>query len=495
MQEHTQNYSIIDKLVVLGCNQHVINLDRDFILYVPKTVADNTLEACGITLEKFIEESAVFKLKFDRIDDEKGYIYNTEDLHTAKGEENYYRFKIYYDKEYNKRHYYTFCYIRHLYYCENTLINYFQNYKEDYLEKIQNFNCNGYSIFPGSAFVASPDFYEKYKKNYSNSNFILFSVIQLEDIQKKVDAYNLFTGKTIAVDYNTDKELTLNRIRYNILESSNDIMKKHKKTDKLIPFSSSKGEKVYIYSKLPKKNKQIRILSRHPSHAPLREEKYSKSILFRLGSTTKLDKKYDVYINSIEAIKVTSNKLLMKESFEEAQVATPKWTKEAGKAELLKFPIVAKHIMGSRGTGNYKLDTKKDLAEFLNKKKNIECFIFEEFCSYVYEYRVHVSRLGVFLVWQKLRKQTTSKDRWWVYNNDNCVFISESNPLFVKINIDKLNAISKKALQSVGLDIGSLDIKMNKKGEFKVIEINSAPSLGEVGINCYKNEIQRLCAE
>jgi ATP-dependent DNA helicase RecG len=93
MQEHTQNYSIIDKLVVLGCNQHVINLDRDFILYVPKTVADNTLEACGITLEKFIEESAVFKLKFDRIDDEKGYIYNTEDLHTAKVAEKRFAFE------------------------------------------------------------------------------------------------------------------------------------------------------------------------------------------------------------------------------------------------------------------------------------------------------------------------------------------------------------------------------------------------------------------
>lgn len=493
--EHTQNYSIIDKKVVSGCNQHIININQDFIVYVPKAAADKTLEACGITLEKFIEESAVFKLKFDRLDDEKCYIADTMTIETAKGEMEYYKFKIFFDKEYDKRHYYTFCYIRHLYYCEKTLIDYFQNYKEDYLEKIQNFNSSGYSIFPGSAFVASLDFYEKYRRIYSNSNFMLFSVNKMEDIPKKADAYKLFTGKIIAVDYDTDKKLTLNRITYNIVEYSDDIMKKHKKTDKLIAFICSRGEKIHIYSKLPEKDKQIRVLSRHPSHTPLRGEKCPKSVLFRLGSTTKLDKKYDVYINSIEAIKVTSNKLLMKESFEEAQVATPKWTKEASKAELLKFPIVAKHIMGSRGTGNYKLDTKKELAEFLRKKRNIECFIFEEFCSYVYEYRVHVSRLGVFLIWQKLRKKTTSKDRWWIYNNDNCAFISENNPLFVKINIEKLNAISKKALQSVGLDIGSLDIKMNKKGEFKVIEINSAPSLGEVGINYYKNEIQKLCAE
>jgi hypothetical protein len=492
--EHTQNYSIINKKLVTGCNQYVIGIDNDFILYVPKTTADNTLKACGITLEKFIEESTVFRLEFDKLDDEECHIAHTTDIKTIGDEKKYYKFKIFFDEEYDKRHYYTFCYIRHLYYYENTLINYFKNYKEDYIEKIQNFGCIGYSIFPGPTFVPSIDFYEKYKKKYSNSDFILFSV-SATDIRKKVDAYKLFTGKTIAVDYDTGKTLQLNNIVYNILEYSNDIIEKHKKTNKLIPFHCSRNENIHIYSKLPEKDKQIRVLSRHPSHAPLRKEKYPKSVLFRLGSTTKLDKKYDVYINSIEAIKVTSDKLLMKESFEEAQVATPKWTKEASKAELLKFPIVAKHIMGSRGTGNYKLDTKKDLENFISNKRNLDYFIFEEFCSYIYEYRVHVSRLGVFLIWQKLRKKTTSKDRWWVYNNDNCAFISESNPLFIKINIEKLNAISKKALLSVGLDIGSLDIKMNKKGEFKVIEINSAPSLGEVGINCYKNEIQRLCAE
>lgn len=56
-----------------------------------------------------------------------------------------------------------------------------------------------------------------------------------------------------------------------------------------------------------------------------------------------------------------------------------------------------------------------------------------------------------------------------------------------------------KALKAVGLDIGACDVRVQSgKGkysdnpDFIIVEINSAPSFGEVTLEKYKKELNRL---
>ena len=70
------------------------------------------------------------------------------------------------------------------------------------------------------------------------------------------------------------------------------------------------------------------VCSRHPSHSILRAKNQTLPLLpfrsvIRLGSTTVSDGRLE--INTVEAVKNSASKLLMKEKFTEAGVQTARW--------------------------------------------------------------------------------------------------------------------------------------------------------------------------
>jgi carbamoylphosphate synthase large subunit len=262
------------------------------------------------------------------------------------------------------------------------------------------------------------------------------------------------------------------------------------------------------------------IKSRHPSHNVLRKKIVTEyKSVFRLGSTTEvLDDRIE--INKINAVKNSANKLLMKKCFTEAGVKTADWwvgylgngethftnkysDKETNyKYGNLPYPIVAKHIYGSRGTGNTLLHTQQELETWLNGK-TLNRYIFEKYYNYNREYRLHVTEEGCFYTCRKMIKNDTPDDKRWFKNSVNSTWIVEENPLFDKpSNWDDIINESVKALQSVGLDIGALDVRVQSKHnnkdkvreypEFIIIEINSAPSFGEITAEKYLEEIPKL---
>ena len=249
------------------------------------------------------------------------------------------------------------------------------------------------------------------------------------------------------------------------------------------------------------------IRSRHPSHSCLRGRfknlpKLPFRSLIRLGSTTKTLLNNIVEINSIEAIQNSSNKLLMKQCFDKLNVKTAIWFRydrsKGGfyrldsrnniincNAEELPYPIIAKRHYGSRGQGNTKLDTPKELDKFL-KTNSPANYIFERFHNYAREYRLHVTEEGCFYTCRKMMKLDTPEEDKWFRNDANCTWFVESNPKFDKpINWDEIVEDCVKALKSVGLDFGAIDLRVQSaKGtenpDYIVVEINSAPSFGEV---------------
>lgn len=234
-----------------------------------------------------------------------------------------------------------------------------------------------------------------------------------------------------------------------------------------------------------------------------------KSVV-RLGSTTNLPDTITnggrrVELNTIDAIQNSASKFKMKDCFLKAGVKTAEFFKITDvKAKLDKwdmFPLVAKINFGSRGIGMKRIDTLIDLKDFL--KTDRAGYYFEKFYNYSREYRLHVTSEGCFYTCRKVLKEETPKDDRWYRNDTNCNWIMETNPLFDKpSNWKQIEAECVKALKAVGLDIGACDVKVQsakdgktkerKEIDFIIIEINSAPSFGDVTAEKYLEEIPKV---
>ena len=251
-----------------------------------------------------------------------------------------------------------------------------------------------------------------------------------------------------------------------------------------------------------------RIYSRNPSHSILRAKNQTLPLLpfrsvIRLGSSTESDGRLE--INTVEAVKNSASKLLMKQKFTEAGVKTANWytfsnylfypngdltlggTDQTRGIETIEYPIVAKSLFGSRGIGNTKINNQEELEAWL-PNKNLNNYIFEKFVKMTREYRLHVTKFGCFYTCRKLVKNDAPEDTWQKHD-DVCNWVLEENPSFKKPkNWDAIVADCIKAKDALGLDICAFDVGVQgaKDGverenpEWIIFESCSAPSFGAV---------------
>jgi hypothetical protein len=204
----------------------------------------------------------------------------------------------------------------------------------------------------------------------------------------------------------------------------------------------------------------------------------------------------------------------MKQAFTNAGVQTADWWTTDGQGVFfqnntasvktvnggLPYPIVAKHIYGSRGTGNTLIHTEEELETWL-QGKTLSNYIFEKFYNYSREYRLHVTAEGCFYTCRKMLK-TEATDRWF-RNDSNSIWVLEDNPLFDKpVNWDLIVQDCVTALNAVGLDFGAMDVRvqsrLNGDGEERespkwiILESNSAPSLATITTQKYLEELPKI---
>lgn len=268
----------------------------------------------------------------------------------------------------------------------------------------------------------------------------------------------------------------------------------------------------------------VRVFSRHPTHKDLRMQVETRGnrVLLRLGSTTESNWP-DIEINTVEGIRNSSNKIRMKQIFHQNNINSPDFilvnngrfdyykTNEAVNTgltvnqviELLTTKkgissIVRKKCFRSRGNGMAKLDTEADIRSELNVALNYRGdnpIYFERFTNYTREYRLHINAITgrCFYTCRKMLKEDTpEKDRWF-RNDSNCTWYLESNPNFNRPqNWDSIVNNCVVAMRSVGLDIGAFDVKVSKGNDFSILEVNSAPSFGELTLENYKNELPSI---
>lgn len=278
------------------------------------------------------------------------------------------------------------------------------------------------------------------------------------------------------------------------------------------------------------------ILSRHPSHDVFRSKFKKINLLpyrsvIRFGSSTEVEDTIDnggnrIEINTVQSIKTSANKLLMKDAFTGVKVKTAPWwvyeysgtgnsfikifPSDDDNPELegwdeynettLPYPIVAKAHYGSKGKGNTLIKSKEELDVWM-QTKTLDKYIFEKFVNYGHEFRLHVTEDGCFYTCRKALKENVPESEKWRRHDDICVWFLEENESFHKPNSwDDIVNDCVNALISIGADILSFDVKVqtpyNRKGEpreyqdYILLECNSASSMGNL-----ENEDISICAQ
>lgn len=260
----------------------------------------------------------------------------------------------------------------------------------------------------------------------------------------------------------------------------------------------------------------LQLISRHPTHKPIKGLKVEKPAILRLGllknEKNAPDIKQNMFvINSKEAVLNSASKFKMKECFKRFKVKTAEYSIPSNIEELNtwldgfedKQKFIIKSEFGSRGVGLWLINSKQQAQEWfsgreMNGKKRFGNYLIERYYNYNKEYRIHISKNGCFYTNRKMLK-TDAEERWY-RNDSNCVWILEDNPKFEKPkNWNTIVNNCMIALNAVGLDIGACDVRVQSKDndspDFIICEINSAPSFGEITLTKYKNEIQKLCVD
>ena len=274
---------------------------------------------------------------------------------------------------------------------------------------------------------------------------------------------------------------------------------------------------------IPRRITQFRphIRSRHPSHNCLRSRTKNLPLfrfrtIVRLGSITEVNNnQYQVEINSIQSIKNSSNKLLMKEKFLEANVRTADWNIYNNLESLIigaqaitetwSSALVAKAHYGSKGRGNTLIHNEDELVEW-SRGRNLTHYLFEKFMNYGHEFRLHVSEDGCFYACRKALKADAPQEERWRRHDDICVWLLETNENFHKPNSwDDIILDCVNALKAIGADLLSFDVRVQtpttRDGErreyqdFILLECNSASSMdngtGELSV-CAQKYIEEI---
>ena len=251
-------------------------------------------------------------------------------------------------------------------------------------------------------------------------------------------------------------------------------------------------------------SKWVRIRTKNATARPLRKSMLCEDwAVVRLGSRTPIEeifpyRRNPIEINEVSAIENSRSKIKMKECFAKKKVPQAQWWQTLSTVNLkeLPYPIVAKRVYGFQGRGMSLLKDEGEFRTWLDTHVDLSGWIFEKFYNYAREYRCHVARgIGVFLSWRKLRLKTATER--WFFNSQNCEWYGENHKLFDQPKCwDAMCKAAVLALESTGLDLGAVDIRVqsNKQDnpQFIVCEINSAPALGYEGVVEYRKVIKKL---
>ena len=200
--------------------------------------------------------------------------------------------------------------------------------------------------------------------------------------------------------------------------------------------------------------------------------------VIRWGCTSRINA--DITYNKPEAIRKASDKLRARKILEKNDVPIPKTYSLSELSNGYELPLIGRPKKHHGGKNFYYCETVIDVSKAVADG----CEYFQEFYPKTKEYRVHACHGKVIICSEKFVDDEDTLV-WNLTRNKNGEFKalrwSQIPPHIAKLGI--------KAVQALGLDYGAVDIiaepKVDKPHNAVVLEVNTAPKLGEYGASRY----------
>lgn len=191
-------------------------------------------------------------------------------------------------------------------------------------------------------------------------------------------------------------------------------------------------------------------------------------------------------LNQPQAVEKAVNKLTAFNTFKQEEVSIPEFTTDKSVAlEWLnqgKIVVVRSVVNGYGGDGILLVENQMELPD---------APLYTQYIPKSEEYRVHVIKNEAFFIQRKARKKEIPDDKInWKIRNLAGGFIFANQDVQVE---DRCKELACKAIQSVGLDFGAVDIIFNKtRNQYYVLEINTAPGLSGTTLEKYTQQFERF---
>ena len=189
-------------------------------------------------------------------------------------------------------------------------------------------------------------------------------------------------------------------------------------------------------------------------------------------------------INKPDGIKIATSKILSFDKFSESGIPCPKFwrrsdiTREASRGVMAAnlFPVLARKNTGSKEyEATWILRSITELNDFLRTQSQSPTLVFSQYISKEKEQRFHVVNGQVVTVSQRVARNTTEMTPeifryvWGLGRHWGMIHDVESS--------DAHKEIAVRAVASLGLDFGAVDMMIKDDGSPYVLEVNTAPSL------------------
>ena len=195
-------------------------------------------------------------------------------------------------------------------------------------------------------------------------------------------------------------------------------------------------------------------------------------VLIRYGVSSYSDKDYmfGSVLNYGNVIKLSSNKLNCNLLFLQKKIPSPEVFLNFNDIRNEDLPVLRRLKYHSRGSDIKRIDNLSSVVhgDYYSKFIDSKC-----------EYRILVFDGKAIRVQLKVKSEDNQGSDY-IHNYENGFLLKDNFAHDVELE-NKLIAMSERAVATVGLDFGAVDILVSKDNEPYVLEVNSAPRLNKYG--------------
>lgn len=211
------------------------------------------------------------------------------------------------------------------------------------------------------------------------------------------------------------------------------------------------------------------------------DKKAKCNLLVRWGNTEQYPNlRATRELNSIESVKLATNKLAMLQALSKAEVATLQFNTDPA--------LIAQYLDKS---GNHYIRNKRGVVRYGNDfNPTTDSYYSKPVPFKRREYRVHVFCGKVIGIYEKVPLKEGAENRPKLFKSDTCRFVRCDETLS---RVDQAaQALCIASVTALGLDFGGVDLIRDNKKQFFVCEVNSAPGLNGLNVDRWVAEIKAL---